>query len=234
MGYQLNSYRALFRNNAKLRRAVNFAVDRRALVRGMSGRATDQYLPPGIPGFRDARIYPLAGPNVRRAQALARGHIRSGKAVMFTIDVPAELARAQILKRNLKAIGLDVEVKAFPGPAFFRMLSMRDARFDIAPFGWAPDYIDPYQYTNALFDSRIGGGTLTRFHSPRFNRLLRRTARRQGKARYRAYGKLDVTLARDAAPMVAVAYQNDLTFVSKRVGCIVLRPTLDLTAACLK
>jgi hypothetical protein len=65
---------------------------------------------------------------------------------------------------------------------------------------------------------------------------LRRAARLQGAARYRAYGKLDVELARVAAPMAAIFYANEGTLVSKRVGCVVVRPGfgLDLTAACLK
>jgi hypothetical protein len=41
-------------------------------------------------------------------------------------------------------------------------------------------------------------------------------------------------LMRDAAPSVPVSFFNQPTLVSKRVGCIVLRPFLDLTAACLK
>ncbi len=55
-----------------------------------------------------------------------------------------------------------------------------------------------------------------------------------GQKRYRTYGRLDVDLARDAAPAIAYAYDNALTLVSKRVGCIVLNPYLDLAAACLK
>ncbi len=65
-GYALNSSRPLFRNNPKLRQAVNFAIDRSALRRAGSGpfesRLTDQYLPPTVAGFREARIYPLSGP----------------------------------------------------------------------------------------------------------------------------------------------------------------------------
>ena len=59
-------------------------------------------------------------------------------------------------------------------------------------------------------------------------------ARLQGDARYRAYGQIDVQLARDAVPMVAVANDSEATLVSKRAGCIVLRPALELTAACLR
>ncbi len=34
--------------------------------------------------------------------------------------------------------------------------------------------------------------------------------------------------------MIPVAVGNAVTFVSARVGCIVLNPVLDLTAVCLK
>jgi peptide/nickel transport system substrate-binding protein len=235
--YALNSSRPLFRNNVKLRRAVNFALDRPAIIRAssgsLSGHATDQYLPPSMPGFKDEHIYPLVRPDVRKAKTLARGQTRSGKAVMYTIDVPPEVASSQIVKRNLKKIGLEVEIKRLPAQAFFSRLSRLP--FDIAPLGWAPDYIDPFQFTNVLFDGRfIGGTNSARFNSRRYNDLMRHTARLQGAARYRAYGQLDVQLSRDAAPMAAVEYSNQATLVSKRVGCIVLRPTLDLTAACLK
>src|SRR5207248_6171362 len=53
-------FRSLFKDNVPLRRAVNFAVDRPALIRErggpITGRATDQYLPASMPGFVDARI----------------------------------------------------------------------------------------------------------------------------------------------------------------------------------
>ena len=41
-------------------------------------------------------------------------------------------------------------------------------------------------------------------------------------------------LARDAAPAVAYGVPNSLTLVSVNVGCVIVNPDLDLTAACLK
>jgi len=61
-----------------------------------------------------------------------------------------------------------------------------------------------------------------------------RAAGLRGRARYTAYGNLDIQLARDAAPIVSYAFAKEPTLVSKRVGCVVLRPRLDLVAACLK
>ena len=54
------------------------------------------------------------------------------------------------------------------------------------------------------------------------------------RERYRVYGDLDVQISRDAAPAIPVAFLNELTLVSARIGCIVLNPLLDLTAVCLK
>jgi ABC-type oligopeptide transport system substrate-binding subunit len=234
-GYILNSSRPLFRNNLALRRAVNFAVDRPALAREAHGRPADQYQPPSMPGFKDANIYPLDGPDLAKARALARRHTRAGKAVLWTYDFPPAIASAQIVKQNLKAIGLDVEVKGLPPQAFYRQAALPGARFDIARSGWIASYIDPSEYANSLFDSQfIGTNNIGRFNSRKWDTAMRHAARLKGEARYRAYGELDVQLARDAAPRVQISFDSEPTLVSKRVGCIVLRPTLDLTAACLK
>ena len=172
-----------------------------------------------------------------KARALARGHLRGGKAVLWTPDLPTPVAAAQIVKQNLHQIGLEVEIKPFPLQAYFREAAKSGAPFDIAFGAWAPDVRDPYQYINALFGrTAIIGANIAHFDEPKYNALMEHAGRLNGDERYRTYGRLDVQLARDAVPMIAVSFDNDATLVSKRVGCIVLRPGsgLDLTAACLK
>lgn len=242
--FVLNTSRPLFRNNVRLRRAINFAVDRQALARELGyleGRPTDQYLPIGLPGFRDARIYPLTRPNVTRARALARNRLRGGKAVLYTCNQGRCLTQAQIVRDNLARIGLEVEIKAFPFRLLFAKVFTRNEPFDIAwTPGLVPDYSDPYAVLNVLLDGRLIGRPETQnvayFDSPGFNRRLDRASRLSGAARYRAYGNLDVALARDAAPLVAYAVRTTTTFVSRRLDprCRVLRPELDLAAVCLK
>jgi ABC-type transport system substrate-binding protein len=237
-GFVFNTRRPLFRNNARLRRAINFAVDRPALLRErgyLAGRLTDQYLPPGMPGFRDAKIYPLRRPDLRRARALARGHLRGGKAVLYVCHLELCAAQGQILRRNLRGIGLDVDVRSFAN--LFGRMAQRGEPWDIGWLGFnAPP--DPYDMLE-MFDGRNLDDPFTNFGHfslPRFNRLFRQAERLQGSARYRAYGRLDVLLAREAAPFVAYSFDNTPTLVSARVDrrCIVLRPELDLAAVCLK
>jgi peptide/nickel transport system substrate-binding protein len=239
-----NAARGAFRNNPSLRKAVNFALNRRAIIDGTSSpRAsvpTDQYLPPSMPGFRNANIYPLDRANLKRARALARGHLPGERIVLYTSSSELPLRLAQIVQRQLAAIGLEVEVRGLPlhtaSGAWFSRLAQQGEPWDMALGLWQPAYVDPYAYLNQLLDPRYFGGTnFTRFTSRAYTRQMQRTAGVvQNGPRSRAYGALDVRLAREVAPLAAVDILAEPTLVSGRVGCIVLRPVLDLTAVCLK
>ena len=233
----VNTSRPLFRDNVSLRRALNFAVDRGALTREFgpyAATATDHYLPRVMPGFRNERIYPLARPNLRKARALASGRTRSGKAVLYTCsDRPDCVALAQIFQQNLSAIGLEVRIRQFPLDLMFQKLSTPREPYDLAYVGYVAGWNDP----ELILGGAFRGGAIenwTHLNDPRINRLLDRAARLSGPPRYRAYGNVDVQLARDAAPAVAVLNPNTWAFVSSRVGCVVMNPSLDLTAVCLK
>ena len=237
-----NSSRPLFHNNPKLRRAVNFAIDRAVIASStrhpLAGDLTDQYLPEQVPGYREADVYPLYSADLRRARALARGSLRSGKAQLYVTDFPQPVALGQAVKQQLAEIGLDIEMKKIPlhvtNPAYLGRLGDPREPWDMALVLWTPDFVDPYSYINRPLDAQyIGGTNLARFNSAKYDRLMRQAAITRGRARYRAYGALDVRLSRDPAPLVPIDFLSEVTFVSKRVGCMVLRPALDLTAACL-
>ncbi|HJR52517.1 MAG TPA: ABC transporter substrate-binding protein [Gemmatimonadota bacterium] len=239
-----NASRPLFRNNPGLRRAVNFALDREALLATAGGsiasKVTDQYLPYGIPGFENADIYPLDKPNLARARALADGNLRSRKAVMYTTDFTLPVAAAQLVARQLDAIGLQVEVRRIPlhiaTAAYLEKLAARGEGWDIALVLWTPNIPDAHAYLNQLLETQIiDDQTLTRFRSGTTSRELRRAARTlQARERSRAYARLDALLVEEYAPLAALNVINEVTFTSDRVGCRVLRPVLDLAVACLQ
>ena len=235
-----NSARPLFRDNAPLRRAVNFAINRRALARTATGtplsdRLTDQYLPPSLPGFSDADIYPLERPNLERARALARGNLAAERPSSTRTTVLSRSRSRRQPSSSSPRSGSTSRCGALSGPALLSRITQPGEPWDMVLILWAPDFVDPFTYLNGLFDPRVrSGGNIGRFDSSTFNRLMRKAARMQGGERYRAYGELDIRLSRDAAPSAPISFFTDPTLVSKRVGCVVLRPTLDLTAVCLK
>jgi ABC-type transport system substrate-binding protein len=236
--FMLNTSSPLLRGNVPLRKAINYAVDRTAFAGSgdPDARLTDQFLPPTLPGFRDAKIYPLGGPDLEKARALARDHLRSGKATLYVADLPLTLALGQVLKKNLAEIGLEVEVKGIPQPAYDVRINTPGEPFDIAFFVTpSVDFYDPYAFLNLYFESRfIGRTNSSSLRSTTYDRRLRAASRLRGNERLRTYGRLDADLVRDVAPVVPLAYTSEPTLVSKRVGCIVLRPALDRAAACLK
>jgi peptide/nickel transport system substrate-binding protein len=237
LGFAFNTSRGLFRD-ARLRRAVNYAVDRAEIRRITPGgplvsTPTDRYLPPSFPHVRNADIYPLKGPKLGRAKELAGKRLTGRKVVIYMRPRDPPYRYGQALARNLEKLGLKVEV---------RVISIVEqiepgGPWDLAFFAWVPDYLDPFAYLNEMFHGRfIGTSNFSGFNQPQYNRLLEDAARRRGIARERAYANLDVRLARDAAPIVPIDFVNQATFVSKHVDprCRVLRPALDLAVVCLK
>ncbi|HMC69189.1 MAG TPA: ABC transporter substrate-binding protein, partial [Mycobacteriales bacterium] len=231
----LNTHRPLFAD-VRLRRAVNYAIDRAALARlgdafvPLPEHPTDHYLPPGIPGYRNVHIYPLT-PDLAKARQLAKGH-PSTTAVLYTCDVSPCDQQAQIIKKDLAAIGLRVEVKAFPMGTYFTKLATPGERFDIAWVGWLPDYQDPAAMLNVLLDT----GTATpSFKDATYRAKLAAAARLSGAERYLTYARLDAELARNAAPLVAFGNLSSPDLFSARMGCQTYGVYgVDLAALCVK
>lgn len=237
----MNTSRPLFRDNAQLRRAINLAIDREAIVKGafpaVGGRATDQLLPPGLPGFRDAKLYPLSGPDLTRARALAKGNTRGGKATLFTSSSAPSVATAQVVQSNLKQIGIDVGIKTFDPAVFATELRKPGAGYDLALSGWRAEYPDPYDFINILLQSKsIGTYNLSYFNNPAYDKKLAAAARLSGSKRLQTYGKLDADIMRNEAPLVPYVNPNARVLLSANVGCYTYNPMIgtDWAALCIK
>ena len=220
----LNNSRPLFAS-ARMRRAVNYALDRRALAaRGgafyASASVTQMYLPPGVPGFRDEHIYPLT-PDVAEARRLAGPGHRT--AVIWCPILGGAPRAARIIAHDLAAIGIDAQVKCFPGNIYWDYLLANGAAWDLAVDGQAQatDQRDYFQFFT-------GFGV---------NSLLASADRKSGLARAFAYERLDDLLVRKVAPQVAYANESAHDFFSARIGCQLVQAgagVVDLGALCIR
>lgn len=232
--FAFNTLRGPFKD-ATLRRAVNFAIDRRALARhtglGSPGRPTDQYIPPGVPGFHDVAVYPLGGPDLATARRLARRAPRH--AVLYTCNTPGCTRHAQILRANLRAIGISLTIRQFPLGSLFEHLAKPGEPFDLAYSNWFSDYADPFSVINVQYGRN--GPVPTRL-DPALERRMEAAARLSGADRLRAYARLDRDLTERAPPAAVFASGTVTHFVSARIGCPVLQPLygLDLVALCVR
>jgi peptide/nickel transport system substrate-binding protein len=229
----LNARRPLF-GNVRMRKAVNFAIDRRGLAGqgsagrgiGFPGQPTDQYLPPGMQGFRDVRVYPPS-PDVAAARRLTRG--RHGTAVLYVCDFAPCPQYAQIVRSNLRAIGIATAVRSFALDELFARMSRPGEPFDLLYFGHVASTPDP----GAFLEGVLGRAA---WAAPPTLRRKLEAARRSGDGRAAAYAKLDRDLVRNDVPWVAIANQEAHDFFSARIGCQVHQPTygVDLGALCIR
>jgi ABC-type oligopeptide transport system substrate-binding subunit len=241
----MNQDRPIWKGNLPLRKAVNWAVDRQALVAQggyLSGKRSDQVLPPGLAGFRDVSLYPLKVNNASQATAkkLATGHTRDGKVVLYAGNRGATPLRAQIVQFNLKQIGLDVETKLFARAVQIEKEGTRGEPFDLTLEGWIADYADPYDFINVLLSGDnlhdSNNNNVAYFNDPSFNKKMTQASNLSGAQRYSTYGNLDIDIMKNAAPWAPYQNFNDRILLSSKVGCFTFNSiySLDLAAVCAK
>jgi YVTN family beta-propeller protein len=231
----LNTSRPPF-SDARVRQAASHAVDRRRLQALLafqfSSQPTDQFLAPGMPGYRDVQIY-RDRPDVARARhLLGPGRL---KAVLNACDYCTPLAA--VIRSDLAKVGIDVEIKTLTVAEIARQATVEHGKFDLFLNGIAPDYADPASVLNALFDgANIGTSNGSIIDDPVVNQRLRAAALLSGEARSLAYARLDAWLAQDIVPAIPLVVATRADFFSARIGCQVYNPVygIDLAALCIR
>jgi peptide/nickel transport system substrate-binding protein len=242
----LNNEQPLFKNNPKLRQAVLHAVDRRFMTAQhgfLAGKRTDQWLPYGMPGFKEADIYSLKGPNYAKGRQLATGNTRSGKAVFYASNRGASPGVAQSVQFNLKQIGLDVEIKLFDRVVQNTKSGTRGEPFDMTHEGWHADYPDPDNFINVLLDGRrlqpennVNSAYYSGDGVANYNKKLDEAFAASGSKRLNLYAALDREIMANGAPSATYVSNNVRHFVSNSTGCYQYAPAVNLvlTAICKK
>ena len=235
--FVFNTRRPLFAS-ARVRRAVNYAIDRRALVEQhfafIGGQATDHYLPPGVPGSLPVDIYPLGGPDLAKARSLARG-VHAPATLYACEGPPFCIEYAKLVKANLAAIGITLHIHPLPSAELNSRLARPGEPWDITFQNYGADFPDPADFINNLFDP-ASPHNLGRFNDPAFTRRMRQAATLSGERRLRAYVRLDEDLTRNDPPAAAWGNGTVREFFSARVGCQIYQPVwgFDLGTICLR
>ena len=197
-----NTARPVFASS-RVRRAVNYAIDRRALVQHnllSDGRATDHYLLPGIPGARPVNVYPLGGPDLAEARRLAAG-VHADATLLIPAGDPHTAEDAAIVKADLAEIGITIEITPLSGAKLYRRLKTPGDPWDIAMANWGADFADPFTMINELYDPvNAAAADFGHFNDPALTRRMRQAATLSGDSRLQAYAQLDEDLAEKTRP----------------------------------
>ena len=231
---QFNTRRGPFAD-ARLRRAVNFAIDRTALAAVQGDRPSDSYLPPGLASTDHTRSYPLH-PDLSRARSLLHGF--RGTVVLWACTDPDCTTTARIVRANLQPLGVKVRIRQLDNP-FGAALNPR-ASYDILLSAWFLDWPDPSDFLNLYLDPN---GYRPDWAPPpltipeAYRRQLEHAALLRGDARVQAYRRLTRKLEQQVAPFAVYSVPVLAELYSGRVTCRVEQPVLgvvDLGTLCVK
>ncbi len=138
----------------RVRQAVCLAVDRERIVKVLNYRGVPaaSLIPPGVPGHDPSRRgYPRDPAKARRLLTEAGRGDGFKVPLWYIADTDRWGKIAEVVKQDLAAIGVEVELK----PAAFNVCIDAIARRHEVPFsvmGWTEDYPDPSDFLNALCD----------------------------------------------------------------------------------
>jgi peptide/nickel transport system substrate-binding protein len=143
-------------NNLQARQAVNYAVNRNALVklRGGLGVPTENFLPPSYPQYKKVDPYPY---NLAKAKQLVKSSGTKGDHVdLYTIgDVSFDKAAGEYLQGVLKSIGYNVTIHELAGADYFTIIGNQKTKASIGFTDWFEDYPYPSDWFNILQNGQL-------------------------------------------------------------------------------
>jgi ABC-type transport system substrate-binding protein len=213
---------------AGLRKAVNYALDRRALTRAhthLTARPSDRLLPAALSQSRP--LYPLGRPDLVRAREwLERAGRPPPRLTLYTWNIPFGVATAQVFAASLKPLGIEVDFRYFGDfGTLVEQLHARRKQWDVLWLPMQAAHTDP------------AGVLLPLLRGTRYEAAINAANGVPGAAaRAKAWADLEANLMLNDPPVAAYADATSLSFVSRNFGCWIAPgpAALDLGAVCRK
>jgi peptide/nickel transport system substrate-binding protein len=236
--FWMNTRQAPF-DDVKVRQAVNYAVDTRALERIYAGQVTGthQILPPGMPGYKRFDLYPH---DLAKAKELVAAAKPGDRAITIWTDNESPNDEAgEYLEGVLKELGFDTTLKIVNADNYFGVIGNESTpNLDIGFANWFEDYPHPNDFFQPLLSGEsivpTGATTLARIDDPQLNAEIERLGEGPLTPQVESeYAGLDKEFMEEA-PWVPYGTSTLPTFVSSEVDLdqVVFNPTFaqDLTS----
>jgi YVTN family beta-propeller protein len=223
-------------NDVRVRRALNYAIDRNVLVSLYGGaslaRPTCQVLPPGLPGYQPYCPYTLnprpdgayTAPRLALARRLVAASHTEGMRVRVLTD--PGFAPARYLVSVLRALGYRASLWTASGDRIDALTNNSRYQVQISRGGWAADYPAPSEFISLFLSCGTylpgsdANGNSAQFCDRGVDRGIQRALRLQStdpQAADQAWAAMDHLIV-GQAPWLPTVNLNAVDFLSKRTG----------------
>ncbi len=148
-------------DNLKVRQAVEYAVNRDALVRIYGGLAqpTENVLPPTYPQYQKLNLYPY---NLAKAkQLIAASGDKGASVTVWNHDRGTDPKATAYLTDVLNSIGLNAKEKVINSAVYWTTVGNQATKAQIGFADWFQDYPHPLDW----FDVLLNGERITQTHN---------------------------------------------------------------------
>jgi len=211
-------------DDVRVRQAVNWALDRRALMKVYSGKAipAGEFLPPSIPGYRPLGAY--QGPDTARARALLRaaGHPNGISVRLYAYSTEPFGRMMTLVQQQLAAAGIHAELDLGEAAGYTSMAEVVSNHIAFGLYGWYADYVDASNFFDTLLNGHriqpIHNINLSLFDDARTNAMIEQAMRTaDDSTRFRMWGDVDRRVM-DLAPVAPLLHLQESRLYSPRLG----------------
>ena len=157
-------------NKLQARQAVNYAIDRQALVNlvGGLGVPTWNFLPPSYPQYQKLTPTPYPYDLNKAKQLVQQSGTKGMKVTVYTIsDVAVARATGEYLQGQLKRIGWNAQISELAGANYFTIVGNQATKAQIGFTNWFEDYPYPSDWFNVLQN----GQNITQIHNNNYGNV---------------------------------------------------------------
>ena len=217
-------------NNLKARQAVNYGIDRQALVQlfGGLGQTTQNFLPPNYPQYKKITYWHY---DIKKAQQLVKSAGLTGTSVkVFGENVDPSKSVVPYLVGQLNKMGFKATARLLGQSSYFPTIGSQATKAQIGYLDWLQDFPYPTDWFDVLLNGEnihaTGNNNDGNVDIKSLNKEIDRLkslppAQASSKASSDAWAKLDYDYSVKYATVVNYLNRTETDFFSPRMdlGC---------------
>ncbi|MGI5920746.1 MAG: ABC transporter substrate-binding protein [Syntrophomonadaceae bacterium] len=222
LGFNIN--REPYIDNYLLRRAINYAIDREAIIKQLNGgelyRPLKSVIPMGLAGYnKQLRGYSY---DPEKAQSLLdqAGYPNGEGLPVLTLSYnsnPGHQLIAEIIAGQLAEVGIAVQLQEVDWSYYQKQLAKMDVSF--FRVGWQPDYPDPDNFLYSLFhSSQMGISNYSGYRNPQVDKLINQSRMEPDTGKRLKMLNRAEQIIIDDAPCVWLFQQNSAKLLGPNVS----------------